>query len=297
MKIEKELTTCQDFNNMVVQYYAEVIKLLEKHHIKTHLGFQGHPEGTISYLLVMNYLEIVRRTTEVKTQSDKVFTGSDVGKMRQYFNGLFESEIDYSKALIDMGCGGPDWKDTYWTKLPKVIGLELNYLRLLEARKVFPDEKKVELVFSPTGMTDFPDNSIPQVLSSAIITSVTPNIAQLHLRECWRILEPKGKLIIARVQTKSLKNIIKGGTFTEFNGVYGAFNQVLSKKEFCSLVDKCCPNNKWVKFKKMGFRLPLIPAQIKHDMYDWKYFKYLDAFINAVIPHMAIHFLAVIEKQ
>lgn len=113
-------------------------------------------------------------------------------------------DMDFT-TVLDLGCCVGTFALEYASDERKVIGLDLS-LYGLQCGKRLAEEQKVEdrVSFINANAADIPlkDNSIDLILAEDIVEHLEPNLLHGMLKECHRILSPKGKLVIHTFPTK-----------------------------------------------------------------------------------------------
>jgi len=226
---------------------------------------------------------------------EKQYHGIEVGNIRRFLNKILFDSLDYSQPLVDYGCGGIWWKDDYWPRFPSVVGIEIVPQTLIELRGHFRDTNKYKLVFTPTGLTELPEQSFPQILSSSIVGFVLPKQAEVHLKECWRLLKPRGRLVLARINAYRFSDMLEGRLKERKNP--GSFSCVYTKKDLFSLIRHCCPGYTVIRYKKTGFLVPKVPKHVMQKFYGYRFASALDAFVNGVCPFLGIHHFIILSKD
>jgi len=260
----------------------------------------GYDDDTMAYLGVFGFFESRRRAREfgqfpALEEFEKGYHGIEVGSMRRYFNQELYVALDWEKPLLDIGCGGTWWKDEYWPRLPKVYGVEVVPEVLLALRHAFPDVRKYHLIYSPTGLTELTSESLPQILSSSVIGYILPKQAECHLKECWRLLEPGGRLFLVRINACRYRGFLRAG-LSEIDGRPGSFNYSYRKNDLFRLLARCCPGHSVEVYRRMGFLLPHVSAVAIQKLYSLSVRRVVDRAVNRVFPFLSIHHFVVLRK-
>ena len=61
----------------------------------------------------MNRAKETNEKTDSLEEFGKNIFGIEVGNMRKYFERLMRNELDWNESLLDYGCGGVWWKDSF----------------------------------------------------------------------------------------------------------------------------------------------------------------------------------------
>lgn len=143
---------------LILKQLAPVIEHLQRDSIECHIQCENN---MATYLSVFTFLEAFNRAKEHEgrfslEEFEQNYHGIEVGNIRRFLNKILFSALDYTQPLVDYGCGGLWWKDTYWPRFPSVVGIEISPEPLIELRRTFPDTKKYKLIFTPTGLTELP---------------------------------------------------------------------------------------------------------------------------------------------
>jgi ubiquinone/menaquinone biosynthesis C-methylase UbiE len=283
---------------ILLNNYSEIIKDLSSKGILTHSSFPAVDSHLLDYLSLLVYFEQYRRGLQTLSlprkveDFEKAYNGIEVGALRRYFNSVLEKESDFSLPLLDIGCGGAWWKEGYWTKFPKVHAVEVNPYALLQVRDEFNDKERYNLVFSTTGLTEYDDNSFSQILSSSVIGYITPIAAEVHLKECWRLLQKGGTLILTRINAYRIENILRGPM--RESGI-GTYDYAYTTKKFLRLIKKTCCGCQITKYMKIGVRPPKLPLKFIQHLYTYDTIRSIDRYINR-IPLIGIHHFACVRK-
>jgi SAM-dependent methyltransferase len=277
------------------------IHRLQEAGIQTHTRVEAPSPLHLDFLTSIAYFELQRRSSEIHrlpelAAFEQTYFGPEVGQVRRHFNGILESWIDFAKPLLDVGFGSTWWKETYWTRLPHVYGTEIVPQPLLEAKKQFPDTNRYTFAFTPSGLTEFPSASMDQVLSSSIIGYILPPQADAHLRECWRLLKPGGRLILTRVKARNFKNIREGNS-KYIDGTFSGFETAYTPESLLRLVKAHCPGCVVLEQRALGFRPPLIPWQAMQKLYSLRAFRRNERWLNSLLPLFRIQLMLVVQKR
>lgn len=284
---------------ITLSYNTDLIGELEREGITCHIHFPGIDTVVRDYLALFALLEGINRAsgrnlTASLEEFEKTYFGIEVGNLRRYFNRIFESELKPDSALLDFGCGGTWWKDTYWPKVKEVYGVEVNPEALRELKAKYADKRKYHLVFSATGLTEFPDGSFEQILSSSVIGYILPKQAEYHLKECWRLLRPGGKLILTRINAYRYPNLFAGPMFER---QHGSFAYAYSKQKLFALISQSCPGHRVEKYRRIGFLLPCVSSRAIQRFFCYSFSELVDKFVNRLFPFLGIHHFVVLKKS
>jgi len=100
--------------------------------------------------------------------------------------------------LLDIGCGNGEFlsmmRDLGW----EVLGTEPD----IQAAKIVQDQFHVPVIVGTLEKANLPDNFFDVVTMNHVIEHVHDPIRLL--RECWRILKPRGKLVVVTPNIESL---------------------------------------------------------------------------------------------
>lgn len=214
-----------------------------------------------------------------------------VGNMRRYFQREMVRYIEPVDEFLDYGCGGPWWKEGYWHIPKRVTGIEINPAELLHLREQYPDSERYRLVFTPSGISEFQDNSFDLILSSSVIGYILPSQAKIHVREMFRLTRPGGVAIFSRIAAANVGMYFKGNKFRE--GQPGLFFHAYTMPEFKALVRSA--GFSVVEAKTLGLRIPISPSVLQ-ALYGRNWMLRLDRVMNAVLPLVGIHHLLVAKK-
>lgn len=116
------------------------------------------------------------------------------------------------------------------------------------------------------------------------------------MRECWRLLKPKGKLFLARINAYRYTHFMKG-SFQEISKRPGSFSVAYTKKQLRDLLHKYCPGHSVVHYRKTGFLLPLLSKRAMQKLYGFSAIATLDLVVNTLFPFLGIHHFVVLQKN
>jgi len=142
-------------------------------------------------------------------------------------------------------------------------------------------------------LSEFPDESFQQILSSSVIGYILPKQAEFHLSECWRLLKPNGRLICTRI--KFARGLYKPERLEESS--LGSFVYSYKRKGLLEIISKTCNNYRILKYCGIGFFPPRISAKFGQKLYSYKVIQNMDYLFLKLLPFWACHHFIVLEKQ
>lgn len=232
---------------------------------------RSSPEIALFHSLVQ--LEKQRRREEsghwpaTLLEFEKIYFGFEVGSVRRAINETVNKCFvnPAQKTLLDYGCGGSWWKDTYWPLFKKVLAVEIGEDVLLEIAANYPGNN-VELGLTRNGLIDI-DEQFDYVLSSSVVGYIHPTQAEYHIKSCYKQLKTDGKLILSRVKAFNLKNWLEG-TRLKTSSTF-SFSYSYRKHELISLLEKNGFRN--IEYFEHGVWLPFGSRlnQLIYRCYPW----------------------------
>jgi len=127
-------------------------------------------------------------------------------KIRQNLMALIEGQ---PKQILDLGCGTGSstlmLKKAY--KQATVIGLDLSpYMLVLAKHKAKQAGLEIQFQHGLAESTDFETASFDLITVSMLLHETPTRISQSIIQECFRLLKPKGQLIILDGNQKKLRH-------------------------------------------------------------------------------------------
>ena len=106
--------------------------------------------------------------------------------------------IGTSKSLLEVGCGTGTLAANLALKGNDVVAIDKNFQMINTAMKNYPKEKNIKLIYQIGSIRELPaeEESKDYIISTFMLSELGPLEQQIFLRNAWKILKPKGKLII-----------------------------------------------------------------------------------------------------
>lgn len=241
-------------------------------------------------------LEKHRRQNESTCRSqslkefEKNYFGFEVGPARRLINQTIEScfENPKEKTLLDYGCGGSWWKDSYWPLFKKVLAVEICESVLEEIAANY-NENNVELGITHNGLINS-EERFDYVLSSSVVGYIHPVQAEYHLKSCHKQLKDDGRLILSRVKAYNLKNWIEG-TRLRSSSTF-SFSYSYTKKELAMLLEKTGFRN--IRYYEHGIWLPF---SSRFNQFLFKHSPFMmQKFLPPILPFLRFQHMFTAEK-
>lgn len=105
------------------------------------------------------------------------------------------------KTVLDLGCCIGTFAMEFASDRKKTIGLDLS-LYGLQRGKELAKEKNVNFINANAAVIPLKDNSIDLILAEDIVEHLNQDLLRSMLKECNRILSPKGNIVIHTFPTK-----------------------------------------------------------------------------------------------
>lgn len=225
-------------------------------------------------------------------QLETRYFGPEVGTLRRFIEERTIAKIHPVKEFLDLGCGGPWWKEHYWCIPKRVTGVEVDWAALVRLREAFPDISRHRLIFAPYGLTELPDESFDLTLSSSVVGYLLPSIARLHIAEAYRLTRRGGVAHFTRVRPQNIWTMASGQRLREiapgvFDYAYSSSELRRELKEAGFAIEDC---------RSIGLRLPL-PWKTIQALYRIPITRTVDSMINAFSSLFAIHHTVVTRKK
>ncbi len=218
---------------------------------------------------------------------EKTYFGPEVGPIRRCFEAKMHRALGQGGDLLDYGCGGVWWKDQYWNAVDSVTGVEVDRGALEEIEAAFPD---ATLLYTSTGIVET-DRRFDTVLSSSVVGYILPEQADIHLKSCFELLKPGGRLILTRVLAYGLIPLLRSHRLVHVRG--GSFVYHYTKRELADTVRACGFTN--IKFQPLGVRLPFISWAAQQRLYALAPFLMMEIFPR-LLPFLRIQHMLTCEK-
>ena len=218
---------------------------------------------------------------------EKIYFGPEVGPIRRCFEAKMQRKLGQGGDLLDYGCGGVWWKDQYWNTVDSVTGVEVDRSALEEIEAAFP---KATLLYTSTGIVET-DRRFDKVLSSSVVGYILPEQANHHLKSCFELLKPGGRLILTRVLAYGLIPLLRCHRLVHVRG--GSFVYHYTKREISDAVKACGFIN--IKFHHLGVRLPLLSWAVQQRLYSLAPFLMTEIFPR-LLPFLRIQHMLTCEK-
>ncbi|MFX1575005.1 MAG: methyltransferase domain-containing protein [Promethearchaeota archaeon] len=140
----------------------------------------------------------MRKLEQEPESYDEKFTALTKGVNLQVKDWIVE-QIGTSEAILEVGCGTGNLAAKMALKGNDVIAIDKNFQMINTAMKNYPSEKDVKLIYQIGTITDLPadEKSKDVVVSTFMLSEIGPFEQQNFLRNAWRVLNPKGRVIIA----------------------------------------------------------------------------------------------------
>ncbi|MFW9867369.1 MAG: methyltransferase domain-containing protein, partial [Candidatus Thorarchaeota archaeon] len=108
-------------------------------------------------------------------------------------------KIGESKSVLEVGCGTGALSSKLALKNNDVIAIDKNFQMINTAMKNYPPEKNIKLIYQIGTITNLPadENSKDVIVSTFMLSELGPLEQQIFLRNAWKVLKSKGKLILA----------------------------------------------------------------------------------------------------
>lgn len=124
--------------------------------------------------------------------------------------GLIDRIKGTPRRILDLGCGTGSTTLMLKQAFPQaqVIGLDLSpYMLVMAEHKAKTAGLTMEWRHGNAEDTGFPDASFDVVTASLLFHETPPTVAQLILRECFRLLVPGGQVLILDGNQKTLRQV------------------------------------------------------------------------------------------
>jgi len=218
---------------------------------------------------------------------EKTYFGPEVGPIRRCFEAKMHRALGRGGALLDYGCGGVWWKDRYWNTADNVTGVEVDRGALEEIEAAFP---KASLLYTSTGIVET-ERRFDTVLSSSVVGYILPEQADHHLRSCFELLKPGGRLILTRVLAYGLIPLLRSHRLVHVRG--GSFVYHYTKHELIDALKSCGFIN--IKYHHLGVRLPLISWATQQKLYALAPILMTEV-LPRILPFLRIQHMLTCEK-
>ncbi|MFX1324536.1 MAG: methyltransferase domain-containing protein, partial [Promethearchaeota archaeon] len=140
----------------------------------------------------------MRKLEQEPETYDEKFTALTKGVNAQVKEWVLE-QIGSSLSILEVGCGTGNLAAKMALKDNEVIAIDKNFQMINTAMKTYPSEKEVNLIYQIGSITDLPagENSKDVIVSTFMLSELSPFEQQIFLRNAWKVLKPKGRLLIA----------------------------------------------------------------------------------------------------
>ncbi len=129
-------------------------------------------------------------------------TGATEHDERRVHEFIIDKISPKPNNILDVGCGSA-WLAKYYTdKNVNVVSLDLSKINVQKAKEIIPDKYHIPLV-ADSFTLPFKNNSFDFVVASEIIEHVID--PKLFAAELFRVIKPKGKLIITTPYKEKLR--------------------------------------------------------------------------------------------
>ena len=156
-------------------------------------------------------LEFMKQTVEkdaVKEFDRGVYAGLKEQEYRDLFDTVLIPSQDEGQLILDLGCGVGLSSVILSGYGYEVVGLDILFEGLTKAKNILkPDETLPFLVVGDVERTPFLDQTFGVIFIGGVLHHF-PNYITV-LRECYRILKPKGKLIALEPNWLDLYSTLK----------------------------------------------------------------------------------------
>jgi ubiquinone/menaquinone biosynthesis C-methylase UbiE len=172
------------------------------------------------------------------TQVEVLLNGTANAMRRQalpQLNEIFAGRDKRQLRLIDIGCGTGRFLDLLkqtWPRLP-TLGLDLSEAYIKFARRHLRHWSRIGFVVGNAESIPLPDNSQDAVTSLFLFHELPPEVRQVALRECARVLRPGGRLVLV--------DSLQRGDEPDYEGLLNLFPQNYHEPYYESYIDEDFP--------------------------------------------------------
>ena len=135
------------------------------------------------------------------TQVEVLFNGSANAIRRQalpQLHEIFAGRDQRKLKVVDIGCGTGRFIDALkqvWPKLP-ILGIDMSEAYVKHARRHLQRWSRVHLGVANAESLPVADNSQDALISTFLFHELPPKVRRVVLRECARVLKPRGRLVM-----------------------------------------------------------------------------------------------------
>lgn len=260
--------------------------------IECHTAIRPDHQWVKAFTAIEGARRASAQSEETLQQLETHYFGPEVGALRRFIEQRTLANIRPVSEFLDLGCGGPWWKDGYWSIPKKVTGVEVDWAALVKVREAFPDAARYRLIFAPYGLTELPDESFDLVLSSSVVGYLLPSIARLHISEASRLTRRGGLALFARVKAQNIWSLVERQRLREtapgiFDCTYSTKELRRELEEAGFAIEDC---------RSIGLRLPL-PWKTIQRLYRFSGMRMMDGLVNSASSLLAIHHMVVARKK
>jgi ubiquinone/menaquinone biosynthesis C-methylase UbiE len=140
----------------------------------------------------------MRKLEQEPETYDEKFTALTKGVNNKVNDWILE-QIGAFKSILEVGCGTGTLAAKIALKDNNVLAIDKNFQMINIAMKNYPSGKDVNLIYQIGSISELPadKNSKDVIVSTFMLSELGPFEQQIFLRNSWKALKPKGKLIIA----------------------------------------------------------------------------------------------------
>ena len=132
-----------------------------------------------------------------KTYSKKDSSFKRIKIIDNAFTDLIKKNVDKGSVVLDLGCGGGRLTISLNRFVKKIIGIDFSKELVCSARRN-AKRKNIEYAAMDGEKLDFPANSFDVIVSHAVLNKRMCR-AEYALKSAYRILKPKGRIIIKMI--------------------------------------------------------------------------------------------------